>query len=43
VHLPDVVEEALAERLRVFGTGPEGSLFVDDGLPLLRLRFSRHV
>jgi len=37
VPLPDVVAEALAEHLRVFGTGPEGLLFVDDdGLPLLR-------
>ena len=44
VPLPDVVAEALAEHLRVFGTGPEGLLFVDDdGLPLLRPRFSRFV
>jgi integrase len=44
VPLPDVVAEALAEHLRVFGTGPDGLLFVDDdGLPLLRPRFSRCV
>lgn len=44
VPLPDVVAEALAEHLRVFGTGPDGLLFVDDdGLPLLRPRFSRFV
>lgn len=44
VPLPDVVAEALAEHLRVFGTGPDGLLFVDDDeLPLLRPRFSRHV
>jgi integrase len=44
VPLPDVVAEALAEHLRVYGTGPDGLLFVDDdGLPLLRPRFSRHV
>lgn len=44
VPLPDVVAEALAEHLRVYGTGPEGLLFVDDdGFPLLRPRFSSHV
>jgi integrase len=44
VPMPDVVGEALAEHLRLFGTGPEGLLFVDDdGLPLLRPRFSRDV
>jgi integrase len=44
VPLPDVVAEALAEHLRLFGTGPDGLLFVDDdGRPLLRPRFSRFV
>jgi len=44
VPLPDVVTEVLAEHLWVFGIGPDRLLFVDDdGLPLLRPRFSRHV
>ena len=42
--LPDVVGEALAEHLRVFGTGPSGLLFTNAaGRPLLRPSFSRLV
>jgi integrase len=44
VPLPEVINQALAEHLPAFGTGPDGLLFVDDDeLPLLRPRFSRHV
>jgi integrase len=43
-----VVGEALAEHIRLFGTGPEGLLFVGDrfngqGVPLRRRWFSREV
>lgn len=48
IPLPDVVGEALAEHIRMFGTGPEGLLFVGDyfhgqGVPLRRPWFSREV
>jgi integrase len=44
IPLPDVVGEALAEHLRVFGTGPGGLLFRgDNDVPLRRPWFSRWV
>lgn len=44
VPLPTVVVEELAEHVRLFGTGPEGLLFVGDGdVALRRPWFSRWV
>jgi integrase len=41
IPLPDVVLAALAEHLRVFGTGPDGLVFTnDDGEAIRRQRFS---
>ena len=42
--LPTIVAQALAEHIRVFGTGQEGLLFVgDEGVALRRPWFSREV
>jgi integrase len=44
IPLPDVVGEALAEHLRVFGTGPDGLLFRGEhDVPLRRPCFSKWV
>lgn len=44
IPLPVVVGEALAEHLRVFGSGPDGLLFTgEDGVALRRAWFSREV
>jgi integrase len=44
VPLPTIVAEALAEHIRVYGTGQDGLLFVgDEGVALRRPWFSREV